>query len=65
MKEVLFCESFTTFTVSVNESNGGLNNVTYEIIVKTGHKIPNEGYLKISIPEDYGKLTLLGVTCIM
>ena len=36
-------------------SPGGLNNVTYEITVKTGHKI-NEGYLKISIPEDYGKL---------
>lgn len=47
----------------MNESTGGLNNITYEIVVKTGHKIPNEGYLKIDMPEDYGKLSVLGVIC--
>ena len=46
-KKVLSCEKFSIFSVNVNNSIGGANNVTYEIIVNTGHKIPNEGYLKI------------------
>ena len=49
----------------MNDSLGGKNNVTYEITIKTGHAIPNEGYLKINVPEIYGKLSVLGVGCLL
>ena len=61
VREFTYSENFTKFSVSANDSTGGLNNVTYEISINTGHKIPNEGYLKIDIPEIYGKLSVLGV----
>ena len=62
-RKILPAENFSIFSVTVNDSTGGANNVTYEITVNTGHKIPNEGYLKIEIPQEYGKLSVLGVTC--
>ena len=47
IREILPNEGFSEFSVSVNDSTGGMNNVTYEITVNCGHKIPNEGYLKV------------------
>ena len=65
IREILPAIGFSKFSVYVNDSTGGLNNLTYEITVNSGHKIPNEGYLKITIPEEYGSLSVLGVECVL
>ena len=37
--------------------------MTYEITIVSGHKIPNEGYLKIIFPADYDSLEQINATC--
>eukprot|EP00828_Plagiopyla_frontata_P041586 TRINITY_DN5975_c0_g1_i1.p1 TRINITY_DN5975_c0_g1~~TRINITY_DN5975_c0_g1_i1.p1 ORF type:complete len:3014 (-),score=332.15 TRINITY_DN5975_c0_g1_i1:53-9094(-) len=63
--EFTYSENLTLFEVSTNNSIGGKNNVTYQLTVSTGHKIPNEGYLKIQVPQIYGQLSVLGVGCFL